>query len=414
MVENKGKDELGIDQPLPVIKPKEPFKARLSAASDDPYDIHLPLPAEKPENFRPLKIAFVYAGGREEREDGPSDFFYGARELEKWGDKIEIIDLDQAAPAGFNARAYDFALKHLTPARTRGTDFEHTQAILKRLNSCDCVVATFAGAALALAFWKKMRRLRVPLVAIQCGLVNYHLQTLRKFSTRLLLKNYPSILFAGSERSAMKSRFGLSNREVVNGVYGIDMDFWCPGGSSKNEGVLSVGNDARRDYSMLLSAARELDTEVRVLTKRSLPPMLPENMKLLNADWHENAIDDEELRKMYREAACVAIPLKSSLQPSGQSVALQAIACGTPVVMTNTIGNWSRGILEEGEGIFFSRTRDHLSLSTTIKKVLESKEARKSAIAAREKLIKNGVSIQGFARRVREQISIVTGQGSDD
>ena len=36
------------------------------------------------------------------------------------------------------------------------------------------------------------------------------------------------------------------------------------------------------------------------------------------------------------------IPLKNSIQPSGQSVALQSMACGTPVVITETFGFWDK------------------------------------------------------------------------
>jgi len=374
----------------------------------------LPLPSGKPENFAPRRIAFLFAGGRECREGGPSDFFYGARELARWGDEIELVDLDQEQSAGRLARAYDFALGHFTPARTRGIDFERTWRILDRLHGHDCVVATYAGAALALAFWRRTGFLRRPMVAIQCGLANYRLPTPRRLSTRFLLSGYPSILFAASEMASMRGRFRLGERELINGVYGIDSDFWCPGEPRERNGILSVGNDARRDYSMLAEAAREVPHEFRVLTRRRLPPETPDNVKLIASNWHESTVSDDELRDLYRSAACVAIPLESSLQPSGQSVALQAIACGTPVVMTNTIGNWCPGLLDEGEGIHFSIPRDHRSLAEKINQVLRDENAPVAALRARRKLIDNGVTIEGFARRLRDQITLVTAGPAND
>ena len=58
------------------------------------------------------------------------------------------------------------------------------------------------------------------------------------------------------------------------------------------------------------------------------------NSSILKGSWGNPAINDLELRKLYRSAKLTIIPLKESLQPSGQSVALQSIACGTPVLIT--------------------------------------------------------------------------------
>ena len=43
---------------------------------------------------------------------------------------------------------------------------------------------------------------------------------------------------------------------------------------------------------------------------------------------------------LYHDADLTIIPLIDTLQPSGQSVALQSIVCGTPVLITKTSGFW--------------------------------------------------------------------------
>ena len=45
-----------------------------------------------------MRVVFVYSGGRERRgSDGPSDFFYGARELAGSPQfDIEYVDLDSS------------------------------------------------------------------------------------------------------------------------------------------------------------------------------------------------------------------------------------------------------------------------------------------------------------------------------
>jgi D-inositol-3-phosphate glycosyltransferase len=50
--------------------------------------------------------------------------------------------------------------------------------------------------------------------------------------------------------------------------------------------------------------------------------------------------------------------LKPSFQPSGQSVALQSMACGTPVLITKTEGLWDHRYLIDMENIVFIQSND--------------------------------------------------------
>jgi glycosyltransferase involved in cell wall biosynthesis len=104
---------------------------------------------------------------------------------------------------------------------------------------------------------------------------------------------------------------------------------------------------------VLLKAAPLIEHPIKIITRRELPAELPPNVELQYGSWHTQALDDSGLRDLYRRAACVVIPLKDSIQPSGQSVALQAMACGTPVVLTKTKGLWEDSGLEDGENVLF-------------------------------------------------------------
>ena len=65
-----------------------------------------------------------------------------------------------------------------------------------------------------------------------------------------------------------------------------------------------------------------------------------------------------ELRDLYRESWITILPLKDSIQPSGQSVALQSLACGTPVVITDTKGFWDRKNFINEKNIFFVKNNN--------------------------------------------------------
>jgi glycosyltransferase involved in cell wall biosynthesis len=43
------------------------------------------------------------------------------------------------------------------------------------------------------------------------------------------------------------------------------------------------------------------------------------------------------------------VPLRESAQPQGQSVTLQAMACGKAVILTRTRGLWGAGRMRHGE-----------------------------------------------------------------
>ena len=53
-----------------------------------------------------------------------------------------------------------------------------------------------------------------------------------------------------------------------------------------------------------------------------------------------NFIQNPANMEVYKKSGLTIIPLKNSYQPSGQSVTLQSMAVGTPVMITKTDGFW--------------------------------------------------------------------------
>ena len=71
------------------------------------------------------------------------------------------------------------------------------------------------------------------------------------------------------------------------------------------------------------------------------------------------------------------IPLVESLQPSGQSVALQAMAMGVPVMISDTPGFWDRENLINNKNIFLVNCKTVDDWTEEIKKVLEKQDLLK-------------------------------------
>ena len=94
-----------------------------------------------------------------------------------------------------------------------------------------------------------------------------------------------------------------------------------------------------------------------------------------------------ELRNIYQNAKLTIIPLKDSLQPSGQSVALQSIACGTPVIITHTSGFWDKKNFKNKKNIFFAENN---KIETWIEIINSILNMEKNDLV---KLTENGIDV---------------------
>jgi len=349
-----------------------------------------------------MKFAFVYAGGREVRLEAarlgnvPADFFYGALEIERAGHTISVYDLNPLP--SIPADLLDRCLKGRLPPKTRVADIVAAGRLLSRLRGSDAIVATSSGCAFALGFWRRLGRLSGHLVGIHCGIVNCRHAPSPRWSASWALKAMTPVLFSGNEAAEMSRQFGIE-RPLSLG-FGVDEGYWFlddPG--RPRSGVLAVGNDGRRDYKTLLSAAALLpDVAFKVVTRLPLGEDVPRNVERIHGEWKSDSVSDASLRDLYRAAACVAVPLHESVQPAGQSVAMQAMMCGAPVVMTRTAGWWGADVLRSGEHILEVPPDHPQALAEAIRSALDSRPGRH----ARQALVAAGWTANGFARRIEK------------
>jgi glycosyltransferase involved in cell wall biosynthesis len=348
-----------------------------------------------------VKVAFVYAGGRHLRgTDGPSDFFYGARELAAlpgWVVDCLEVDADQADPqTGLIAGRL---LGELVPPRTSADWIARTRRLLPKLEGYDAVVGTATEVSFGLALWKELGLFKKPLVGILCGAVNFPIGSdLRKAITARLMRRMHAVLFADSEEAEIRRRFKPEAHGIESGWFGVDESFWILPSTDRNRsGILAVGNDGRRDYATLVEAARLLpDIPFTVVTRLPTPDELPTNVRWRRGDWKENSLSDEQLRELYRTAACVVVPLKESIQPSGQSVAMQAMMCGAPVVITKTVGWWGSDVIRDGKEVALVSPDNAEELAAAI----QGSMSTSGVLTARNALLAAKWTAQGFAERL--------------
>jgi glycosyltransferase involved in cell wall biosynthesis len=364
-----------------------------------------------------LKIAFVYYKGRIRRLEGvkegrvASEFFLGAVELMARGHETGLVEVDWLdRPSTWMQSAADRLFRwQLLPSRVSGPVLTAVWEKIGALREYDVIVATATPIANALGGLSAVGLLRKPVVGIHCGIVNYRHSWLRRKVNGFVLRRMWTHLYGEGELEDVREQFGARGDRVAVNQFGVDTSFWSPGETVEGGYILTVGNDARRDYELLAEAARRIPEPFVVVTSRKIDGPLPPNFEIRKGDWHAETLSDEELRSLYRGARLVVIPLKDSPQPSGQSVCLQAMACGKPVVLTDTRGLWSREMMRDGENVLLVPPGDADALVRTIQRLMEdSGERGRIGRRARETACAEG-NIEGFALRLEELCRRATG-----
>jgi glycosyltransferase involved in cell wall biosynthesis len=355
-----------------------------------------------------LRIAFVHYPGRLSRlvagraGSGPTEFLFGAVELERAGHAVDHYEVDPRAAVGpFGSRVIDrlTGAGHLPPHLTAAV-LKGTRALLPVVNRADVVIGTTTPTALGLAAWKRVGRLRPPLVGILSGTVNRPWRRTRTLTTVPLLRAMHTALYGPGELAAVLALDRrLAGRVHVVG-FGVDTSFWCDGGFASGGDVLAIGNDGSRDWTTLVAAAPEIPRPVRILTSHAKPGVLPENVVWEPADWHRQLLSDEAVRASYRQAGVVVVPIRDVPQPSGQSVTLQAMACSRAVVLSRTRGLWGRDVLRDGENVVLVDPGNAAGLAEAVNELLEV-PARADAIGARgRETVVRDATVDGFAERL--------------
>lgn len=367
--------------------------------------------------MRSLKVAFLYMKGRlarlpeVERGAAPTEFFYGAIEMARRGFEIQHFEIDPDRPATLGDRV----MGRLWPRGARPVKMDpsvvtQVQGLAGQLNTADCLVATGGNIAYALAALSCLDVIRQPIIGIQCGVLHFKHGYLRREISAALLRRMHTLLFGEAELRPMRSFFQLPANAISVNLFGVDAQFWRPDPEAKRDIVLSIGNDGRRDFDTLVKAAAQIEAPVHIITKLPLPEPLPPNVVHHRGSWHGAELSDERLRELYQRARAVVVPLKESNQPSGQSVTLQAMACGAPVVLTETEGLWSREQMVEGRNVLFIPPSEPGRLAERVRELIADSQLCSRLEKAGRATVEQSGNIELFAERVARRCEQAAGK----
>ena len=90
------------------------------------------------------------------------------------------------------------------------------------------------------------------------------------------------------------------------------------------------------EHSLQTAINSKLFKEILIVTNKKIKDY--NNLKQVNGHLTKKLLTDRDILKYYHEAIATLIPLKNTLQPSGQSVFLQSLSSGTPVIISKFDG----------------------------------------------------------------------------
>lgn len=307
---------------------------------------------------RKIRVCFLFKGGRKARlttaAPVPGEFFYGASTIDHPELDVDILEEDALGPAPptplfTRIAARLFADHH--PINLDAAARFCAPATARRVAPFDILVATTNSQGLALSQARKLGLIGAEILFMPMGVMALDAGPIRRARIARLLGEAHVAPISKAETAHLQAQApGLTNLAYL--PFGVDTAFWSPAAPASESTppyVLAIGNDPRRDWATLAQAWGPDLPPLKVVTRLSFPPGSP-NIEVIEGDWRSQHLGDADIRDLYRGASLVVVPLGETIQPAGQSVCLQAMACGKPVILSDIRGLWDRDALVAGGG----------------------------------------------------------------
>ena len=345
------------------------------------------------------EVVVFNKGGRDSRiellargEEAPREFFYGFLDLEQAG--ISAAMMSSSGPVagvpGAVADLIERAFAHVTRLGARPLSARIASGWLA---GAKVVMSYTDGFSLSIGLGFPRGRERAILIGGFQGLCDIERRAPRamRWLVRSViarsLSRLDHVFFLGpADRARAIEIYGVAPARSSILTFGVDTEFWRPvpvqGGDE--DFVLAIGQDLNRDFDLLAHAPGVNPTLIITRNPVRVPPGAVHIRISPGGYSAPHAATDNDLRRLYNTAAAVVVPLKDVYQPSGQSVTLQAMSCGRPVILSKTRGIWAADLLKDGVNCILVPPGDAAALGAAIGRVRsDSMLARRLGEAAR-------------------------------
>lgn len=307
----------------------------------------------------------------------PSDFLYGFGEVRQQVSGSTLLEAETHLKGTFAGKCWSWLEQRILPLVGFKLQIPSVYSNWKALSRARVIVTNIDSIGMPLMLCRALDLLHARLIHISQGTTNFldtgvegSIQSMGQSAwVRSLYREADRVIVLGEgARSSLVSRIRVDPARVTCLQFGIDTDFWRPVADAPQLSpfLLSVGSDAGRDYDTLIRASFPLP--LKIVTRIPLEVSKP-GIEVVSD------LTDEDLRALYRSSALVLIPLHDISQPSGQSAALQAMACGCTVVLTRTRGFWDPEGLIAGQHLEVVPPEDSAAWESLVNRLLNDPEA---------------------------------------
>jgi glycosyltransferase involved in cell wall biosynthesis len=281
-----------------------------------------------------------------------------------------------------------------------GGDFASVLASLRAANAADVILSTVDTVGIPLILLGRAGFVRPPVVYTAIGLPERLVQLrsgrIRRLYAGALRRVRAIVTYAESEAEWIREWVGHGAPPVVFVPFGVDADAFRPlPGDVREDDVVSIGADPRRDFELLAAvASRHPERRFRVVATaeraRSLGPLTP-NVAL------ETDIGLDQVRDRIGGARVVALPVRDNSYSGATTVLLQAMAMGKPVVVSRTKAIAGGYGLEDGINCRLVEPGDALELERAIMALLADDAAAAALGARARETVERGLTRDAYA-----------------
>ncbi len=368
-------------------------------------------------------ITYVFLQGRKKRlESGnliSKEFFYSYFYAKENFDNVNILEMEN-----FEKNIKQSLLRKIDSFINKLTKLPiYTYAIFKKknldvFNNSDFIIMAndrVAFSCFPLIMLSKRKNKNISFFVM--GLFNkdprFRIQIiLRNLLIKSMFNKVNKIFFLGKkEYTQAVENFNKFEEKFVFLPFSIDTSFWKSEENNSFENkkdILFIGNDGNRDYEFVVElAGRMHEYNFHFITEKiEQNEKLSKNINLIKGSWGLEQLSDQQIREYYDKSKITIIPIKETNQPSGQSVALQSMSMGTPVIMTKVEGFWDEENFQDKKHLSFIKENKLDEWEYLIKDIYNNKEKYEYLSENGEKLIHSMYNIDKFDEVVFSSIGL--------
>jgi glycosyltransferase involved in cell wall biosynthesis len=371
-------------------------------------------------------LLYIFGSGRKERiaqsNINSKEFFYGYFSFEEEFGEIDIVEMLPSDTFVKGLRKFTEIIDKVLRKLSNLPFFFHlifSFENFKKIIRSTHIVSTNDRLGLSILPMYLISKLfsRKKLSVIVMGLFskpkgNLITNIFQKLFLKLFLISSSSFIFLGEgEYRHAINLFPNFKNKFYSVPFGINTNFWLDRGQKifqDRDYILFVGNDGNRDFDALVkivNSNKEINFIV-VSKQLKIDDFEYNNITLHYGDWFNQTITDSELKNLYKNAKFTIIPLKESLQPSGQSVCLQSMSVGTPVIITKTDGFWDPDRFETNENILFIQSNNTEDWNKLIKDLYSNNQILEKISKNSQQTIKDFYDEKFFIEKLKKIVFI--------